>query len=362
MHIGNAGNMNYQEIFRNKKVFLTGHTGFKGSWLLAWLNNLGANIKGYALAPVNEYDLYCTISGDDLCHSIIADIRDYEKLKKEILTFQPDFIFHLAAQPLVLESYNNPLYTHETNILGTANLLDSLRFLEKKCVAVLITTDKVYHNYESGQAYNEDDRLGGYDPYSASKGAAEILIASYRNSFFNPVNYIDHQKSVSVARAGNVIGGGDWSENRIIPDIVRALSNNEEVVLRNPLSVRPWQHVLEPLSGYLSLASHQYKSPVEYADAFNFGPNLIDNLAVEDVTKIAIASWGKGNYCLSESKQNRHEAGLLQLDISKANKLLNWFPKYNAQKAIHKTIHWYQQFLEMVPAHDLIMNDLSDFR
>ncbi len=201
--------MNLEQVFKGKKVFVTGHTGFKGSWLVAWLHLLGAEIKGYALAPENSHDLFHAINGNGLCESVIADIRDREKLKKEMLDFQPDYVFHLAAQPLVIQSYNDPVYTFEVNITGTANVLDALRFLEKPCIAVMITTDKVYHNYETGQAYKEDDRLGGYDPYSASKGAAEIVIDSYRKSFFNPLKYQEHQKSVSVARAGNVIGGGD---------------------------------------------------------------------------------------------------------------------------------------------------------
>lgn len=334
--------MNFEIIFKNKKVFVTGNTGFKGSWLISWLHLLGAEIKGFALSPENSFDLYNLINGDAICNTVIADIRNKEIVKKELLEFQPDFIFHLAAQPLVIESYSDPVYTYEVNTIGTANLLDALRFLEKKCIAVMITTDKVYHNYETGQAYKEEDRFGGYDPYSASKGAAEIVIDSFKKSYFNPAKYHIHKKSISVARAGNVIGGGDWSINRIIPDIVKALASEQIIKVRNPNAVRPWQHVLEPLSGYLTLAARQTENPTLYADAFNFGPYLTDNLTVQQIVEEAIKIWGGGLYDFPEYTNNLHEASLLQLDISKAQNLLNWKPKYNAEEAIRKTIDWYK--------------------
>jgi CDP-glucose 4,6-dehydratase len=334
--------MNFENIFKNKRVFVTGNTGFKGSWLISWLNLLGAEIKGFALSPENSFDLYNLMNGDKFCETAIADIRDREKVKQEMLNFQPDFVFHLAAQPLVIESYNDPVYTYEVNTMGTANLLDALRFLEKKCIVVMITTDKVYHNYETGQAYKEEDRFGGYDPYSASKGAAEIVIDSYKKSYFNPAKYNIHKKSISVARAGNVIGGGDWSINRIIPDIVKALASDQLVQVRNPKAVRPWQHVLEPLSGYLTLAARQTENPTLYADAFNFGPYLTDNLTVQQIVEEAIKIWGFGSYDFPVLTNNLHEASLLQLDISKAQNLLNWKPKYNAEEAIRKTIDWYK--------------------
>lgn len=335
--------MHFENVFRNKKVLLTGHTGFKGSWLTAWLQLLGAEIKGYALAPENEYDLYYAINGDQLCSSVIADIRNTERIKEVVLEFKPDFIFHLAAQPLVLESYQNPVYTYEVNVTGTANVLEALRFLKKACVAVMITTDKVYHNDETGRPYKEDDRLGGYDPYSASKAAAEIVIDSYRKSFFNPAKYNDHQKSVSVARAGNVIGGGDWAMNRIVPDIVKALSSKKPVVVRNPNAVRPWQHVLEPLSGYLTLAAKQISDPVSFADAYNFGPHIQDNITVNELVANAIQYWGNGTAEIMPGKHTAHEAGLLQLDIQKASEKLNWQPKLNSQQAIQKTLQWYKE-------------------
>lgn len=354
--------MNFENVFRNKKVFVTGHTGFKGSWLITWLHFLGAEIKGFALSPENSFDLYNVIDGDSLCDSVISDIRDKDKIKQELLAFQPDYLFHLAAQPLVIESYNNPVYTYEVNTLGTANVLDALRYLEKPCIAVMVTTDKVYHNYENGLPYKEEDRIGGYDPYSASKGAAEIIIDSFKNSFFNPENFGKHQKSISVARAGNVIGGGDWAKNRIIPDIVRALSSNQFIQLRNPNAVRPWQHVLEPLSGYLTLAARQTENPIVFSDAFNFGPYLTDNLDVMRIAEEAIKIWGTGKYEVIEKKNVLHEAGLLHLDITKAQNLLDWKPKLKAVSAIVKTINWYKEFQEnKTKAIELVYNDINQF-
>ena len=336
----------FKSIYAGKKVFLTGHTGFKGSWLLAWLHLLGADVKGYALAPQNEEDLFNILRGPDLCDSVIADIRDKEKLTKEILDFQPDFIFHLAAQPLVRLSYEIPSETFEVNAIGTAYVLDALRQLTKPCVAVMITTDKVYDNKEWHYPYRETDRLGGYDPYSASKAATEIVISSYRSSFFNPSHYEKHLKAVASARAGNVIGGGDWAKDRIIPDIVRALKNNQPIEVRNPNAVRPWQHVLDPLSGYLLLGAKLTEDPIKYAESWNFGPYMEDNLTVKDLVETAIEIWGSGSFYTPQYEGALHEAKLLKLDINKAVNELGWQPKYNAQKAIETTIDWYKDFFE----------------
>jgi CDP-glucose 4,6-dehydratase len=338
--------MNYQTVFmqtyRNKKVFLTGHTGFKGAWMLAWLHQLGAEVKGYALAPQTEKDLYYTIEGDTLCTSVIADIRDKERLNTEIQAFQPDFIFHLAAQPLVRFSYEIPSDTFEVNAIGTAYLLDAVRNLQKPCVVVLITTDKVYENKEWHYPYRETDRLGGYDPYSASKAAAEVVISSYRNSFFNPTHFNQHQKAIASARAGNVIGGGDWSKDRIIPDIVRALQQNKPITVRNPNAVRPWQHVLEPISGYLLLGAKLLENPITYSTAWNFGPYIEDTLTVQTLVEIAIQQFGHGNYEIPILQNQPHEAGLLKLDINKAINELGWKPKWNAQQAIANTMDFYR--------------------
>ena len=286
----------FEKVYRDKKVFLTGHTGFKGSWLLVWLHSLGAKVKGYALAPENSEDLYNQINGDGLCESVIADIRDKDRLKEEIISFQPDFIFHLAAQPLVRLSYELPVYTFEVNTLGTAYVLDALRYVEKACNVIIITTDKVYENKEWHYPYRENDRLGGYDPYSASKATAELVVGSFQNSFFNKKEYARHKKSISSARAGNVIGGGDWAKDRIIPDIVRALQQNKNIEVRNPYAVRPWQHVIEPLSGYLLLGQKLVEDPIKYAEAWNFGPVQDDTFTVQDLVKEAISVWGSGHY------------------------------------------------------------------
>lgn len=334
--------INLSSVYKGKKVFITGHTGFKGSWLLTWLHSLEAIIKGYSLAPVNTFDLYNQIEGNNLCESIIADIRDREQLKKEILNFQPDFIFHLAAQPLVRLSYDIPLETFEINTLGTAYVLDPLRFLDKPCIAVMITTDKVYENKEWDYPYRENDRLGGHDPYSASKATAELMINSYRNSFFNLDYYEKHNKAIASARAGNVIGGGDWSKDRIIPDLIRALKNNMPIEIRNPNSVRPWQHVIEPISGYLLLGAKLSKNPLKYSEAWNFGPMQDDTFTVEDLVKKAISIWGSGNYLMPILNNQPHEAGLLKLDINKSINNLGWKPKWNATESIRQTIDFYK--------------------
>src|ERR1700686_4243702 len=236
--------MFFNGIYKGKKVFLTGHTGFKGGWLLSWLKMAGAEVRGYSLPPKPEHKLYGYIKGEDLCHSFLHDILDYPALEKCIEDFQPDFIFHLAAQPLVRQSYENPLETYNTNIMGTAHVLNAIRKISRPCVAIIVTTDKVYFNQERTIPYKETDRLGGFDPYSSSKACAELVIDAYRNSYFNSANFSEHQKTIVATRAGNVIGGGDWAKDRIVPDIIRALQNNEPVMIRNPNSVRPWQHVL----------------------------------------------------------------------------------------------------------------------
>jgi CDP-glucose 4,6-dehydratase len=333
-----------QETYQGKKVFLTGHTGFKGAWMLKTLSLLGAEVKGYALEPQTENDLFNLIDGNNICDSVIADLRDRERLHKEITVFQPDFIFHLAAQPLVRLSYDIPAETFEVNAIGTANVLDGVRLLEKACSVVLITTDKVYHNNEWIYPYRENDRLGGYDPYSASKACTELVIASYRNSFFNIKNYNTHKKGVAVARAGNVIGGGDWSKDRLIPDIAKAFAIEKPVVIRNPQSVRPWQHVLEPVVGYLLLGANLAVKPIQFSQAYNFGPQLSDALPVEEMLKLAIQSWGKGEYIVEQIDGQPHEAGLLKLDISKAIVELNWLPKMNAKQAVSMTMDWYREF------------------
>lgn len=353
--------MGWKESYKNKKVFLTGHTGFKGSWMLSWLKLLGCEIKGYALAPENPHDLYNLINGDSLCQSIISDVRDKVCLEKEILSFQPDYIFHFAAQPLVRRSYQNPLETYETNVMGTAFVLEVIKKLEKPCSIVLITTDKVYENKEWLYPYRENDNLGGFDPYSASKAASEIIISSYRNSFFNINDHAKHQKGIAVGRAGNVIGGGDWSEDRLIPDIIKSLKEKKKIIVRNPNAVRPWQHVLEPIQGYLQLGAQLAIDPTKFSQAYNFGPYMADTLTVGEVVNKAIEIWGNGEVEIQQNTNAPHEAGLLKLDINKAVNELQWHPKLNAKQAIQKTIDWYKIFIEGTSKNllDIVNNQIT---
>lgn len=329
-------------FYKNKKVFVTGHTGFKGSWLVYWLHSLGAIVKGYSLEPENEENLF-KLYGQEACISIIGDILNGEKLANEIISFGPDLIFHLAAQPLVRLSYEIPLETFNVNVIGTANVLEAVKSLDNKCAIILITTDKVYYNFEWEYPYRETDRLGGYDPYSASKACVELIIGSYRNSFFNTKNYSFHQKAIAVARAGNVVGGGDYSRDRIIPDIIRSLSLNKAIEVRNPKSIRPWQHVLEPLSGYLLLGSSLYENPLKFSKEYNFGPLQHDYMCVKEVVEVAIKNWGSGDWVDKSSPNECHEAGVLKLDISRALNELKWKPRLNTEKAIEWTMEWYKR-------------------
>ena len=330
-------------FFSGKKVFITGHTGFKGSWLTLWLHQLGAEVKGYALAPEYGNCLYNLLNPLNIFESIIDDIRNKKKLENEIEVFQPDFIFHLAAQPLVRRSYQIPAETFEVNAVGTANLLEAVNKLQKKCAVLIITTDKVYENKEKHILYKETDRLGGYDPYSASKACTEIVTESFRNSFFNINKYTSHQKAIATARAGNVIGGGDFSEDRIIPDIVKALKSKKIITVRNPNAIRPWQHVLEPLGGYLLLAGLMDKEPLSFLGAYNFGPKPEDHLMVKELVELSIKNWGNGTWKDTSDTNQPHEAGLLKLDISKAKEKLQWQPKLKAEEAIEWTIDWYKK-------------------
>jgi len=331
-----------QTFYKNKKVFVTGHTGFKGAWLTAILHDFGAVVKGYALAPEHEEGLFNLLHPFNTCESVIADIRNKEKLAQEILSFKPDYIFHLAAQPLVRRSYSIPAETFEVNVAGTANLLEAVTRLAGKCSVVVVTTDKVYENKEINILYKESDRLGGYDPYSASKACTELVISSFRNSFFNPADFSHHQKTIASARAGNVIGGGDWSEDRLLPDIVRSLQQNQIINVRNPDAVRPWQHVLEPLTGYLILGAVLQTNTAPSA-AYNFGPLPGDHLSVRQLVSMSIEQWGEGNWKDISSSNQPHEAQLLQLDIDLALKELQWAPKLTAADAVRWTLEWYKQ-------------------
>lgn len=330
-------------FYKNKKIFITGHTGFKGAWLSAVLHSLGATVKGYALAPEQPNGLFDFLKPLSIFESVIADIRNKQKLEEEIAIFQPDLIFHLAAQPLVRRSYQMPAETFHINVTGTANLLEAAIPLTNKCAIVVITTDKVYHNREEDVLYNEEDSLGGYDPYSASKACAELVVDSFRRSFFNTGKLQDHQKAISSVRAGNVIGGGDWSTDRIFPDIINSLDQKQPVLVRNPFAVRPWQHVLEAITGYLVLGLKLYEQPLAFSKPYNFGPVPEDHLPVQELVKKAIEAWGSGEWKDISQSNQPHEAGLLKLDITRALKELNWRPKLNALSAIEWTVNWYKQ-------------------
>lgn len=329
--------------YKNKKVFVTGHTGFKGGWLTATLHLLGATVTGYALQPEYEGGLFELLQPLGTGQSVIADIRDKKKLTAALLDFEPDFVFHLAAQPLVRRSYEIPAETFEINVVGTANLLEAVNQLPRKCSVVVITTDKVYENKEKDVLYKEEDVLGGYDAYSASKACTELVVSSFRNSFFNMAAYEKHQKAIASVRAGNVIGGGDWSKDRIIPDIIRALQQQQPIEVRNPQAVRPWQHVLEPVGGYLLLGGLLHDHPAQYSKAYNFGPLPEDHLTVKELVETAITCWGHGSWTDIPGNNQVHEAGLLKLDITRSRTELHWTPRWNASQAIRQTVEWYKQ-------------------
>ncbi len=333
--------------FKGKKVLVTGHTGFKGTWLSLWLVELGAQVVGYALEPDSSPSFFKSI---DLTRDIkhyVGDIRDYKKLNKVIQDEKPEIIFHMAAQALVRKSYTNPLETYETNVMGTVNLLEAVRHCDSVRTVINITTDKCYENKEWVYGYREIDALGGYDPYSSSKAASELITASYRNSYFNPQDYgTKHHVALASVRAGNVIGGGDWSADRLIPDCIKSLRANQEINIRNPLSTRPWQHVLEPLAGYLTLAAKLEEDPKAYADAWNFGPNDNAAISVEEVVSKMIKLWGRGKYVL-DSGEHPHEANYLKLDLSKTVQRLKFKPVLNIDEALQLTVQWYKNFYEV---------------
>lgn len=335
---------NHLERFNGKRVLVTGHTGFKGTWLSIWLKQRGADVIGLSLNPKAEPNLYelSGIASDIKDHR--GDIRDKEALFHLFKEEQPEIVFHLAAQALVIDGYSDPLYTFETNTLGTANVLEAIRFTDSVHTAVIITTDKVYENQEWTWGYRENDPLGGYDPYSASKGAAEIVAGSYLRSFFNPDQYDQHKKSIATARAGNVIGGGDWSANRIVPDCIRAFEKGETVHLRNPGSTRPWQHVLEPLGGYLRLASLMMEKPTTFCGAWNFGPDHSNIRNVGQLVNELIRHMGKGTVTRADQPGAPHEAKALSLDISKATFQLDWQPKLDFESTIAWTAEWYKSY------------------
>jgi CDP-glucose 4,6-dehydratase len=342
--------------FQGKTVFISGHTGFKGSWMTYLLASHGVRVVGYALSPNTTPNLFDQLNLSHHCESIIQDINHLSELTKAIVKAQPDYIFHLAAQPLVRYSYQNPIETFATNVMGTANLLEACKSLHKKCSVVCITTDKVYQNREWVYPYRETDTLGGHDPYSASKAAAEIVIDSYRKSFFSAGAI-----SIASARAGNVIGGGDWSEDRLIPDIAKSIARGEAVVLRNPHAVRPWQHVLDPIFGYLLLAKKMDESEHEFNESWNFGPANHDVKSVSEVVNKFCEVNLLNPVFVQDSNNNPHEANTLKLDISKSIARLTWRPKFNSDDSIILAANWYNQFQKGIPAVTLVADDIKEY-
>ena len=328
-------------IFKNKKVLVTGDTGFKGSWLSLWLLTLGAKITGYALPPVNDNDHFNLLGLSKLINHIDGDIRDYSKFNRVVEELNPEFLFHLAAQPIVRTSYQDPKYTFDTNVGGTTNVLEAIRNCSALKSAVIITSDKCYQNKEWQWGYRENDELGGRDPYSASKAAAEIIYSAYQESFFKHNQHL----GVATVRAGNVIGGGDWSVDRIVPDCIRALQNGDPIILRNPNATRPWQYVLEPLSGYLNLAAKLYETPNTYTGSWNFGPKTDSVHTVGELAEEIIENWEQGSVEYQEQVNAPHEAGLLQLNCDKAYQQLSWQSRWGFAKTIKETALWYKHVL-----------------
>lgn len=348
----------FKGIYNGKNVFITGHTGFKGSWLALWLMRMSANVTGFSLPPPTKPSHYELLNLN--INSIIGDIRNFNDLHTAIKNAKPDIIFHLAAQTIVRESYANPVETYSTNIMGIVNLLESARRLNNIKAIVHISTDKCYENKEWFWGYRENDALGGYDPYSASKACTELITASYRNSFY-PVNDFDkkHQTLIASARAGNVIGGGDWGGDRLVPDIMKMANCSQKVIIRNPHSIRPWQFVLEPLSGYLLLGQHLLEKKPEFAESWNFGPHLTESYSVIEVLKKLNAFWREIKYVIKEDKNSPHEAKMLHLDCSKAYNYLNWQPTYNCEKMFERTALWYKNFYEK--NRILSIEDIDDY-
>jgi CDP-glucose 4,6-dehydratase len=331
------------DTFCDRTVLVTGHTGFKGGWLSLWLDSLGAKVIGYSREPPTTPSFFQETRVAQRIVDIRGDITDIAGISDAVTRYNPDFVFHLAAQPLVRDSYKNPLDTFRINVIGTANILEAMRLAESKAIVVCITSDKCYENREWTYAYRENDAMGGYDPYSASKGAAEIVIAAYRNSYFSTSNTAGC--SVSSARAGNIMGGGDWAKDRIVPDCVQALVKGEAISIRNPLAVRPWQHVLDPLSGYLQLAHNMKQDPKMFSGAWNFGPMHTSTIDVRHLTEKIIHEWGSGKWTdISDPCNQLHEAQYLKLDIAKSVTMLGWRPVYPVDKAIEKTVAWYREY------------------
>ena len=349
-------------FWQGKKVLLTGHTGFKGSWLSLWLQSLGANVVGYALAPPTNPSLFEAAQVAKGMISIMGDIRDLDKLQAVFIQQQPEIVIHMAAQPLVRYSYVNPVETYSTNVMGSVHLLEAARHTPSVRAIINVTTDKCYENKEWPWGYRENEPMGGFDPYSNSKGCAELVTAAYRNSYFNPEHYDSHGVAVASARAGNVIGGGDWAEDRLIPDIMRAITNGEAVNIRNPHAIRPWQHVLEPLSGYLVLAQKLVEEGAGYAEGWNFGPNDQDAKPVQWIVEHLTQNWGNNASWSVDSGNHPHEAHYLKLDCSKAKSRLNWQPRWHLAEALEHIISWQKQYQQGADIKAVTLAQINEYQ
>lgn len=348
-------------FWSGKRVLLTGHTGFKGSWMSIWLKEMGADLTGFSLTPPTTPSLFEDARVADGMKSVIGDVRDLESLKKVFADAQPEIVIHMAAQPLVRESYNFPVETYAINVMGTVHVLEAVRQTPGVHAVVIVTTDKCYENKEWFWGYREDEPMGGYDPYSNSKGCAELVTSSYRRSYFNPSKYESHKVAVASARAGNVIGGGDWADDRLIPDIMRAVMTGKSVNIRSPYATRPWQHVLEPVGGYLLLAQKLFTEGAAYAEGWNIGPRSDDARDVEYIVKTICSEWGDGASFEIDSHPQPHEAGYLKLDISKIENRLNWHPVWALPVTLEKTVSWYKAYTQGQNARDICLSQLRQY-
>ena len=350
-----------QNFWKNKRVFITGHTGFKGSWLCLWLHSMGAIVQGYALPAPTKPSLFEVIKLQGKISSEEGDIRDKDKLYDSINRFKPDIVFHMAAQSLVRLSYDEPVDTYSTNVMGTVHLLEAVRKVSGIKAVVNVTSDKCYENREWIWGYRETDAMGGFDPYSSSKGCSELVASSYRRSFFNPEQYKMHGCALACARAGNVIGGGDWALNRLVPDALKAFANQEALIIRNVGAIRPWQHVLEPLSGYLLLAEKLVTDGCEFADGWNFGPKDDDAKSVQWVVEKLVSEWGDGASWNAPIGEHPHEACFLKLDCSKARTQLGWQPHWGLEQALNRTVNWHKAWLSHTDMFEYTLTEIQDY-
>jgi CDP-glucose 4,6-dehydratase len=355
------GLVSLEDFYLKKRVFVTGHTGFKGSWLCLWLHRLGASVTGYALKPPTDPSLFDLCCIKDLIASVIADVRDFDTLQRAMNKAKPDIVIHLAAQPLVRDSYENPVRTYATNVMGTVHVFEAVRNCSSVRAVINVTTDKCYENREWAWGYRENDSLGGHDPYSSSKACSELVTASYRSSFFEATANCRPTVALASARSGNVIGGGDWGKDRLIPDCLRSLASGRRIGIRNPQAIRPWQHVLEPLGGYLLLAEKLYTEGAPFAEAWNFGPMEEDAKSVEYLVQRLCEKWvGSVGYNVKRG-EDVHEASYLKLDCSKTRSQLGWRPRWRLETAIDKTLEWTKAYLEGKSPFHTCLKQLEEY-